>query len=662
MKLRSKFIVSITASVLVPVIAISIFSYYTVKQDITGIEGKRLKNSSLAALNLIEQTLVSKKNELKAFSSIDTIRSSLEYDIYDQSIDLLSNFIKGFDGYHGIDLLDKSGEVVSSSITNRITKKSKFIPIEKNGASISRPHYDVKSNKYLINIAVPIYIDSMQIGLLVSSYEMENIFKKLDGLDISKSGATDSGYIMVIHKDGKPIYLPNFMRQSIERFVDKDLSGQALSSLNTALSNKQGFLVEKDNTGNKVLSGYSYMSGEMNMAAVAVNDLSSVLSDARQLLMKISGIAGAFIIAGVLLAIGIARTFIRPLSRVVERLQDIAEGEGDLTIRLDASSSDEVGELSQAFNSFCEKIHNLIAKIAGMSKLITDSSKDMISVAEGVREGANRQASKVTDTSSTVHEMAASVEDVARNASTAAEAANEVSDKVDDGEKSIEMTSAGMTRIADSVKNSFHEVENLGAKVQEIGTIVSVINEVADQTNLLALNAAIEAARAGEQGRGFAVVAEEVRKLAERTNTSTQEIVQMIKNIQNDTTKSITGMKTVVSEVDEGLKLMDKSKEALQAISATADKGTEMATMIASAAEEQSASTREISESMESVSTIADSTDSSSQQMKDASEKLLQLATDMDHMVGVFKISNIFHEKTASLCSVIPSDEKSVVA
>jgi methyl-accepting chemotaxis protein len=400
----------------------------------------------------------------------------------------------------------------------------------------------------------------------------------------------------------------------------------------------------------------------MNMAAVAVNDLSSVLSDARQLLMKISGIAGAFIIAGVLLAIGIARTFIRPLSRVVERLQDIAEGEGDLTIRLDASSSDEVGELSQAFNSFCEKIHNLIAKIAGMSKLITDSSKDMISVAEGVREGANRQASKVTDTSSTVHEMAASVEDVARNASTAAEAANEVSDKVDDGEKSIEMTSAGMTRIADSVKNSFHEVENLGAKVQEIGTIVSVINEVADQTNLLALNAAIEAARAGEQGRGFAVVTEEVRKLAERTNTSTQEIVQMIKNIQNDTTKSITGMKTVVSEVDEGLKLMDKSKEALQAISATADKGTEMATMIASAAEEQSASTREISESMESVSTIADSTDSSSQQMKDASEKLLQLATDMDHMVGVFKISNIFHEKTASLCSVIPSDEKSVVA
>ena len=210
----------------------------------------------------------------------------------------------------------------------------------------------------------------------------------------------------------------------------------------------------------------------------------------------------------------------------------------------------------------------------------------MISIAESVSEGANRQAVKVT--SSTVCEMASSVEEVAKNAATAADAANAVSDKVEDGDKIIELTSAGMSKIADSVKRSFQEVEHLGDKVNEIGAIVSVINDVADQTNLLALNAAIEAARAGEQGRGFSVVAEEVSKLAGERSTSTLEIVQMIKGIQHDTTKSIEGMKAVVSEVDEGLKLMDESKDALQLISKRL-KRVDMATMIASAAEEQSA-------------------------------------------------------------------------
>jgi methyl-accepting chemotaxis protein len=257
--------------------------------------------------------------------------------------------------------------------------------------------------------------------------------------------------------------------------------------------------------------------------------------------------------------------------------------------------------------------------------------------------------------------LATSVEDVAKNAATAAEAAIAVSSKVEDGKKIIELTSTGMSKIADSVKNSFQEVEHLGDKVNEIGAIVSVINDVADQTNLLALNAAIEAARAGEQGRGFAVVAEEVRKLAERTNTSTQEIVQMIKGIQNDTTKSITGMQAVVIEVDEGLKLMDESKDALQAISQTAEKGADMASMIASAADEQSASTGQISESIESVSTVADTTDVSSKQMKEASGKLLDLAMEMDQMVGTFKTSDIAHERTASMPDVIAADKKAMV-
>ena len=328
MKLRTKFVLSIAASVFVPVLAISVFSYYSIKQDITGMEGNRLENISFTAMNLVDQTLISKKNELKAFSSIDTIKSSLEYDIYDQSNDLLSSFIKSFDGYHAIDLLDKSGSIVSSSNANRKKGTSRFISIEKHGASLSKPYYDATSKKYLINIAVPIYLETAQSGLLVTSYDMKNIFQKLDAMGISKDGSAQTGYIMIIHEDGKPIYLPNFRRESVDNFIDQEFSGKSLSSLKSALTSKKGYIIEKDHTGNKVLSGYSYLSGELKMAAVAVNDLNVVLSGTRKMLMKISCMAGVFIIAGILLAIWIAGTFIRPLLRVVSRLQDIAEGRG----------------------------------------------------------------------------------------------------------------------------------------------------------------------------------------------------------------------------------------------------------------------------------------------------------------------------------------------
>jgi methyl-accepting chemotaxis protein len=650
MKLRTKFVISIAVSVFVPVLVISLFSYYSLRRDIINFEGHRLKSISSNALYKVDQMLDSKKNELAVFSSIDTIKSSLEYDIYDQAFDLLSGFVANFPGYQKIDLINKSGMVVSSSDQGRIKTMAGFLSIAKNQAVISKPDFSPSGSKYFINIAVPVYQENSQAGLVVASYDMKNIFEEIDLVEVAKEkNDAATGHIMIVTEDGMPIYAPRDKRDSAGNILTESFTEKTMVSMKSAISKQTGFVIEEYASGEKVLSGYDFLDGNLKMAAISLNKMDAVLSEITVLLQRITMIAIAFIVISIIAAIMIAERFIRPLTRVVSSLQDIAEGGGDLTVRLNLNSSDEIGELSKAFNVFCDKIHDMVVRIAKTSKSIKDSSSSLISIAESVSVDAKAQASKISETSIAVHQIASSVDDVAKNATTSADAAREVSSKVDDGNHTIEMTASGMTNIAGRVKDSFKEVESLGNKVEEIGGIVSIINEVADQTNLLALNAAIEAARAGEQGRGFAVVADEVRKLAERTSSSTQEIIRVIRDIQTETSKSVSGMKEVVKEVDEGMHLVEKAKDALNAISKTAEKGAEMAEMIASSAEEQSHSTGQISESMQEVSAISKETDTSSDQMKDASIKLLNLAKELDHMLSVFKTSDSMYSKTDNL-------------
>jgi methyl-accepting chemotaxis protein len=195
-----------------------------------------------------------------------------------------------------------------------------------------------------------------------------------------------------------------------------------------------------------------------------------------------------------------------------------------------------------------------------------------------------------------------------------------------------------MRAIAESVGGTAKEMGELGKSSEHIGRIASVIDDIADQTNLLALNAAIEAARAGEQGRGFAVVADEVRKLAERTTTATKEIAEMIKTIQNGTSGAVKAMESASIQVAQGVASTERAGDSLQQIIRMSEQVGAMIGNIATGATEQSAATAEINRNMDQIASQVKESTVGAQESAKACQDLSDLASDLQSMVGSFKL------------------------
>jgi methyl-accepting chemotaxis protein len=239
-----------------------------------------------------------------------------------------------------------------------------------------------------------------------------------------------------------------------------------------------------------------------------------------------------------------------------------------------------------------------------------------------------------------MQEMSTTVNTVSDSCNKAADAAREAAETARAGGSIVDATLAKMRLIAGAVGASATKMEELGKSSDQIGRIISVIDDIADQTNLLALNAAIEAARAGEQGRGFAVVADEVRKLAERTTTATKEIAQMIKNIQDETKVAVSAMESGTQQVEEGVTSTAKAGDSLRAIIQMSEQVGGMITEIATAAAQQSSTTEQVNGNVEQISKLAKESAIGAQQSAAACQDLSSLALDLQTMVSKFKLQD----------------------
>jgi methyl-accepting chemotaxis protein len=322
----------------------------------------------------------------------------------------------------------------------------------------------------------------------------------------------------------------------------------------------------------------------------------------------------------------------------VEMLKDIAEGEGDLTRRLTIDTNDEIGELAKWFNVFVDNIQHVIKNVQSNAEGVSSASTELSSTAEDLNRGSREQKTQTENVASAVVQISQSIADVVNNASVSTKASKDASEIASKGKDVVDRTVKGMEKIAETVRHTSGIIAKLGQSSHEIGNILKVINDIAEQTNLLALNAAIEAARAGEQGRGFAVVANEVKKLAESTANATKEIAGMIVKIQQDTDKSVTSMNLGKKEVENGVKLAEEARSALDMIVNTSEKAVQTVQMILKAAEEQSQSAESVSKNMEMILVVAYESSAATSQIKSASSELEKMSINLLGNIGAFKV------------------------
>ena len=334
-----------------------------------------------------------------------------------------------------------------------------------------------------------------------------------------------------------------------------------------------------------------------------------------------------------------ARSTARRLQQTVARLRDLSEGEGDLTARLPAENTDEVGDLGRFFNAFVDKLESTLAQISANSLRLASASEEISASAARQSDGADTQKDKTAQVATAMQQMSSTVVQISDNSTKAADAAKKASETAREGGKIVDESIRKMREIASSVGETAKKVQALGSRSDQIGQIIGVIDDIADQTNLLALNAAIEAARAGEQGRGFAVVADEVRKLAERTSKATKEIASMIESIQQETKSAVVAMETGTKQVESGVETTMQAGASLSQIITSAEQVGEMVTHIATAAVQQSSATEEINTNIEHIARITAETFGGAEQSAKACEDLANLALDLQKLVGRFKLN-----------------------
>lgn len=341
---------------------------------------------------------------------------------------------------------------------------------------------------------------------------------------------------------------------------------------------------------------------------------------------------------GIAIAWWLGKNISKPISSASSAMDNIAEGEGDLTQRLDEKGKDEISSLSLSFNNFAEKVRTMVAHVAGSTSQLAAAAEEMSSITQETTQGVQRQQAETEQVATAMNQMTATVQEVARHAAEAADAAKSANDEASSGSQIVERVVHAINELATEIDHASGVIGKLENDAENIGSVLDVIRGIAEQTNLLALNAAIEAARAGEQGRGFAVVADEVRTLASRTQQSTEEIQQMIEQLQAGSVEAVKVMQSSTEKAQESVSQAANAGASLENINRAVTTITDMNIQIASAAGEQGSVAEEINRNIVNINDIVKQTAEGASQTSHASNDLARLSSELQSLVHQFKI------------------------
>lgn len=369
------------------------------------------------------------------------------------------------------------------------------------------------------------------------------------------------------------------------------------------------------------------------LATKAAQDVSGAMSRVTLISTLLLAIIGLVVWVSLTIS-GTIRRAIQELDRLMSRLMA-----HDLTLRSQVDSRDEFGHLSDGLNQVTGELNSVLLEIRSATDQVAAAAEEASAITLQTQHGVAQQQQDTEQAATAMHEMSATVADVASSTSQAAEQADHIQDRTNAGQQQLQLTRRLIDELTTQVQDTGQQLDALYQHTQDINSVLDVIKGVAEQTNLLALNAAIEAARAGEQGRGFAVVADEVRHLAQRTQQSTVDIRRMIEDLQHTAKQSVQSMAVSVEKATVGNEQMMQMSVLLNEIVEGVRTIHDRTTQIASAAEEQSTVAEQININITRISDVSSQTSSGAAQTADMASELARLAAELQRLVARFQLA-----------------------